>query len=184
MEESLDFTPLLLVSVLAVLVPFVAWRLTGGLLPAVVGEVLVGIVFGEPLLGIITHHNEWLTFLGLFGFAYLMFLSGLEINLGLLGQSPGRRWYVPGVALRHPLISGAVLLILVVLFTFVGLRLMTSVGLITSSQIPMLLFILIATAVGVIVPVLKDRPDLGRMGQALLVGGFLLEFVAIVGVGV
>lgn len=184
MEETLDFTPLLLVSVLAVLVPFVAWRLTGGLLPAVVGEVLVGIVFGEPLLGIITHHNEWLTFLGLFGFAYLMFLSGLEINLGLLGQSPGRRWYVPGVALRHPLISGAVLLILVVLFTFVGLRLMTSVGLITSNQIPMLLFILIATAVGVIVPVLKDRPDLGRMGQALLVGGFLLEFVAIVGVGV
>ncbi len=184
MEEAVDFTPLLLVSVLAVVVPFVAWRLTGGLVPAVVGEVLVGIIFGEPLLGIITHHNEWLTFLGLFGFAYLMFLSGLEINLSLLGQSPGRRWYVPGVALRHPLISGSVLLVLVVVFTYVGLHLMGVVGLITSNQIPMLLFILIATAVGVIVPVLKDRPDLGRMGQSLLVGGFLLEFVAIVGVGV
>jgi Kef-type K+ transport system membrane component KefB/Trk K+ transport system NAD-binding subunit len=183
-EESLDFTPLLLVSVMAVLVPFVAWRLTGGLVPAVIGEVLVGIIFGEPLLGIITHDNEWLTFLGLFGFAYLMFLSGLEINLSLLGQSPGRRWYIPGIALRHPLISGMVLLILVVASTFLGLRLMTSAGLITTGQIPMLLFILIATAVGVIVPVLKDRPDLGRMGQSLLVGGFLLEFVAIVGVGV
>ena len=44
MEETLDFTPLLLVSVLAVLVPFIAWRLTGGLVPAVVGEVLVGII--------------------------------------------------------------------------------------------------------------------------------------------
>lgn len=184
MEESLDFTPLLLVSVLAVVVPFVAWRLTGGLVPAVVGEVLVGILFGEPVLGIITRDNEWLTFLGLFGFAYLMFLSGLEINLSLLGQSPGRRWYIPRVALRHPLISGTVLLVLVVVFTYVGLHLMSTVGLISSSQIPMLLFILIATAVGVIVPVLKDRPDLGRMGQSLLVGGFLLEFVAIVGVGV
>ncbi|MXX31860.1 MAG: hypothetical protein F4066_01820 [Chloroflexi bacterium] len=183
-EESVDFTPLLLVSILAVAVPFVAWRLTGGLLPAVVGEVLVGILFGEPVLGIITHENEWLTFLGLFGFAYLMFLSGLEINLGLLGQSPGRRWYVPRVALRHPLISGVVLLALVVVFTYVGLHLMSAVDLINASQIPMLLFILIATAVGVIVPVLKDRPDLGRMGQSLLVGGFLLEFVAIVGVGV
>ena len=184
MEESVDFTPLLLVSILAVAVPFVAWRLTGGLLPAVVGEVLVGILFGEPVLGIITSENEWLTFLGLFGFAYLMFLSGLEINLSLLGQSPGRRWYVPGIALRHPLISGVVLLALVVVFTYVGLHLMSAVNLISSSQIPMLLFILIATAVGVIVPVLKDRPDLGRMGQSLLVGGFLLEFVAIVGVGV
>ena len=184
MEEAVDFTPLLLVSLLAVVVPFVAWRLTGGLLPAVAGEVLVGILFGEPLLGFITSDNEWLTFLALFGFAYLMFLSGLEINLSLLGQSPGRRWYIPRVALRHPLISGAVLLVLVVAFTFVALRLMSAVGLITSNQIPMLLFILIATAVGVIVPVLKDRPDLGRMGQSLLVGGFLLEFVAIVGVGV
>ncbi len=184
MEESVDFTPLLLVSVMAVLVPFIAWRLTGGLVPAVVGEVLVGIIFGEPLLGIINRDHTWLTFLALFGFAYLMFLSGLEINLSLLGQSPGRRWFLPRVALRHPLISGAVLLAMVVAFTFVALHLMRSVGLIDSNQIPMLLFILIATAVGVVMPVLKDRPDLGRMGQSLLVGGFLLEFVAIVGVGV
>ncbi len=184
MEHSLDFSPLLLVSLLAVVVPFVAWRLTGGLVPAVIGEVLVGIIFGEPLLGIITHQNEWLNFLGLFGFAYLMFLSGLEINLSLLGQSPGRQWYMPQVALRHPMISGSVLLILTVVFTYVGLYMMESVGLITTGQIPMLLFILIATAVGVMVPVLKDRPDLGRIGQCLLVGGFLLEFLAIVGVGV
>lgn len=184
MEESLDFTPLLLVCLLAVAVPFVAWRLTGGLVPAVVGEVLVGIIFGEPLLGIITADNEWLTFLALFGFAYLMFLSGLEINLSLLGQSPGRRWYVPRIALRHPLVSGLVLLGLVLASTYAALHLMSRVGLIESRQIPMLLFILIATAVGVLVPVLKDRPDFGRMGQSLLVGGFLLEFVAIVGVGV
>ncbi len=184
MEEAVDFTPLLLVSLLAVVVPFVAWRLTAGLVPAVVGEVLVGILFGEPLLGIIDRHNVWLTFLALFGFAYLMFLSGLEINLSLLGQSPGRRWYVPRVALRHPLISGAVMLALVVSFTYLALELMERAGLIDSVQIPMLLFILIATAVGVVVPVLKDRPDLARMSQSLLVGSFLLEFVAIVGVGI
>ena len=184
MEAHVDFSPLLLVSVLAVIVPFVAWRLTGGLLPAVVGEVLVGIIFGEPVLGLITAENEWLTFLALFGFAYLMFLSGLEINLSLLGRSPGRRWYVPMVALRHPLISGMVMLALVVGATFVALRLLDRADLIEADQIPMLLFILIATAVGVVVPVLKDRPDLGQMGQTLLVGGFLLELVAIIGVGV
>ena len=183
MEPSVDFTPLLLVSALAVLVPFVSWRLTGGMLPAVVGEVLVGIIFGRPLLGIV-EPNEWLTFLALFGFAYLMFLSGLEINLGAIARRPGDRWWIPGVALRQPLISGLLLLALVAFATWACLTGIERVGLIESVQIPMLLFILMATAVGVVVPVLKDRPDLGGLAQPLLVGGFMLEFAAIVGVGV
>ena len=183
MEPSVDFTPLLLVSALAVLVPFVSWRLTGGMLPAVVGEVLVGIIFGRPLLGII-EPNEWLTFLALFGFAYLMFLSGLEINLGAIARRPGDRWWIPGVALRQPLISGLLLLALVAFATWACLTGLERVGLIESEQIPILLFILMATAVGVVVPVLKDRPDLGSLAQPLLVGGFMLEFAAIVGVGV
>lgn len=183
MEPSVDFTPLLLVSALAVLVPFVSWRLTGGMLPAVVGEVLVGIIFGRPLLGII-EPNEWLTFLALFGFAYLMFLSGLEINLGAIARRPGDRWWIPSVALRQPLISGLLLLALVAFATWACLVGLDRVGLIESEQIPILLFILMATAVGVVVPVLKDRPDLGGLSQPLLVGGFMLEFAAIVGVGV
>lgn len=183
MEPSVDFTPLLLVSALAVLVPFVSWRLTGGMLPAVVGEVLVGIIFGRPLLGII-EPNEWLTFLALFGFAYLMFLSGLEINLGAIARRPGDRWWIPSVALRQPLISGLILLALVAFATWACLVGLDRVGLIESEQIPILLFILMATAVGVVVPVLKDRPDLGGLSQPLLVGGFMLEFAAIVGVGV
>ncbi len=183
-EGSADFYPLLLVSILAVVVPVVTWRLTGGLLPAVVGEVLVGILFGEPLLNIINESSAGLNFLALFGFAYLMFLSGLEINLSLLGQQPGSRWYVPHVALRQPLIGGVALLVLVIIVTYLALEVVQTAGMIDSYQIPMLLFILCATAIGVVVPVLKDRPDLGRMGQGLLVGGFLLELVAIIGVGV
>lgn len=183
MEAAVDFTPLLLVSALAVLVPFISWRLTGGMLPAVVGEVLVGIIFGRPLLGVI-EPNEWLTFLALFGFAYLMFLSGLEINLGVIARRPGDRWWIPGVALRQPLISGLLLLALTAFATWACLTGLERVDLIEDRQIPMLLFVLMATAVGVIVPVLKDRPDLAGLAQPLLVGGFLLEFAAIVGVGV
>ncbi len=183
MEAAVDFTPLLLVSVLALAVPFVTWRLTGGMLPAVVGEVLVGIICGRPLLGIIAEH-DWLTFLALFGFAYLMFLSGLEINLGVIARRPGARWWSPSVALRHPLISAVLLVLLVIAATWGCLAALERLGLIEGSQTAMLLFILTATAVGVLVPVLKDRPDLGGLGQPLLVAGFLLEFVAIVGVGV
>lgn len=183
MEAAVDFTPLLLVSALAVLIPFITWRLTGGMVPAVVGEVLIGIIFGRPLLGLIDEH-EWLTFLALFGFAYLMFLSGLEINLGLIARRPSTRWWTPVAALRHPLVSAVLLLGLVAAATWGSLVVLERIGLIEDSQQPMLLFILMATAVGVIVPVLKDRPDLSGLGQPLLVAGFLLEFAAIVGVGV
>lgn len=83
MEPELNFTPLLLVSALAFLIPLVTYRLTGGVLPSVVGEILAGIVFGRAGFGIIEEH-EWLRFLSLFGFAYLMFLAGLEINMSLI----------------------------------------------------------------------------------------------------
>ena len=183
MEGTVDFTPLLLVSALAVVIPFVTWRLTGGLLPAVVGEVVLGMVFGNSVLGLIDE-NEWLTFLALFGFAYLMFLSGLEINLGVIARRPGDQWWVPAVALRHPLVSAVLMLGLVMAATWGCLMGLERIGLIEGAQLPMLLFILMATAVGVVVPVLKDRPDLGGIGQPLLIAGFLLEFVAIIGVGV
>ena len=183
MEAEVDFAPLLLIAVLAVAIPFLSHRLTGGMLPAVVGEVVIGMVFGEPLLDWIGHH-EWLDVLALFGFAYLMFLSGLEINLGLLARSPGAPWYRPNVALRHPLISGLVLLVLTAAATAAALWALQRVGGIDSDQAPMLFFILLATAVGVLVPVLKDRPGLGGLGQAVLVSGFLLELAAIIGVGV
>ena len=183
MEGTIDFTPLLLVSALAVVIPFVTWRLTGGLLPAVAGEVVLGMVFGNSVLGLIDE-NEWLTFLALFGFAYLMFLSGLEINLGVIARRPGDQWWVPAVALRHPLVSAVLMLGLVMAATWGCLMGLERIGLIEGAQLPMLLFILMATAVGVVVPVLKDRPDLGAIGQPLLIAGFLLEFVAIIGVGV
>ena len=181
MEAELDFSPLLLVSALAFIIPFLTYRLTGGVLPAVVGEIIAGIFFGRSVLGIIEPH-EWLEFLSLFGFAYLMFLSGLEINVALLLRRPGAGWHKPRVGLRQPLAAGLLMVTLVLVTTGIGVALIEWWGRI--DNVPMLLFILAATAVGVVVPVLKDRGGAGAAGQAVLVSGFLLEFVAIVGIGV
>ncbi len=183
MEESIDFLPMLLIMALAFVIPFLSYRLTGGVLPAVAGEVVIGMIVGEPLLGWLGH-TEWLDFLALFGFAYLMFLSGLEINLNILSRRPGRQWYLPSVGLRHPLVAGVLITGLVAGMGYVCLLLLERTDFIHISQWPMLLFIFMATSVGVLVPVLKDRPDLGNLAQAVLVSGFLLEFVAIIGVGV
>ena len=102
----------------------------------------------------------------------------------MIARRPGDQWWVPAVALRHPLVSAVLMLGLVMAATWGCLMGLERIGLIEGAQLPMLLFILMATAVGVVVPVLKDRPDLGGIGQPLLIAGFLLEFVAIIGVGV
>ncbi|PZC49293.1 MAG: monovalent cation:H+ antiporter-2, CPA2 family/trk system potassium uptake protein TrkA [Chloroflexi bacterium] len=181
MESEIDFAPLLLVSALAFLIPLVTHRMTRGALPSVVGEILAGVIFGSSVLGIIDE-NVWLDFLSLFGFAYLMFLAGLEVDVPLLMRPLGRRWMYPRVALRHPLVAGTMLLGLIMGVTAVGVLLINEWG--KEDDFPLLFIVLSATAVGVMAPVLKERGGLGGYAQVLLVAGFLVEFVGIVGLGI
>lgn len=181
MESEIDFAPLLLVSALAFLIPLMTHRLSAGALPSVVGEILAGVVFGSSVLGII-EENVWLEFLSLFGFAYLMFLAGLEVDIPLITRPLGRRWMYPRVALRHPLVAGVMLLAAILSMTAVGVLLINAWG--KEDDFPLLFLVLSATAVGVMAPVLKERDGLGSYAQVLLVAGFLVEFVGIVAIGI
>jgi Kef-type K+ transport system membrane component KefB/Trk K+ transport system NAD-binding subunit len=181
MEPEIDFAPLLLVSALAFLVPLMTHRLSAGAMPSVVGEILAGVVFGSSVLGIV-EENVWLEFLSLFGFAYLMFLAGLEVDVPLVMRPLGRRWMYPRVALRHPLVAGVLLLVVILTVTAVGVLLINEWG--KEDDFPLLFIVLSATAVGVMAPVLKERDGLGTYAQVLLVAGFLVEFVGIVALGI
>jgi Kef-type K+ transport system membrane component KefB/Trk K+ transport system NAD-binding subunit len=180
-EAEIDFAPLLLVSALAFLIPLVTHRLSAGAMPSVVGEILAGVAFGSSVLGVI-EENVWLDFLSLFGFAYLMFLAGLEVDVPLLMRPLGRRWMHPQVALRHPLVAGVLLLVLILAVAAVGVVLVNAWG--KEDDFALLFFVLSATAVGVMAPVLKERDGLGPYAQVLLVAGFLVEFVGIVAIGI
>ena len=181
MASEIDFAPLLLVSALAFLIPLAVHRLSGGTMPSVVGEILAGVVFGSSVLGII-EDNVWLEFLSLFGFAYLMFLAGLEVDVALLMRPLGRRRMHPRIALRHPIVAGVLLLISILALTAAGVVLVNEWG--KEDDFPLLFLVLSATAVGIMAPVLKERGGLGGYAQVLLVAGFLVEFVGIVALGI
>ena len=181
MASEIDFAPLLLVCALAFLIPLLVHRVSGGAMPSVVGEILAGVVFGSSVLGII-EDNVWLEFLSLFGFAYLMFLAGLEVDVALLMRPLGRRRLYPRVALRHPLVAGVLLLVSILAVTAGGVALINDWG--KADDFPLLFLVLSATAVGIMAPVLKERGGLGGYAQVLLVAGFLVEFVGIVGIGI
>ena len=88
MEESLSFVPLLIVALLAFLVPLVLSRFKRLRVPVVVGEILIGIIIGDSGLQLVGH-DPILEILALLGFAFLMFLSGLEVDSGAILPKPG-----------------------------------------------------------------------------------------------
>ena len=133
-------------------------------LPAVVLEIVAGIVLGPSGLGWVEVDLP-IEILSLIGLAFLLFLSGLEIDAGRLH----------GRVLRVGLLGYAVTLVIGVP---IGLG-MDAVGWVSS---PLLLVIaLSATSLGLVVPVLKDAGQAeSEVGQTAIVAATIADLAAIV----
>ena len=171
-EETPSFAPLLIVMALAAVIPLVSDRLKILPVPVIVGEILAGILLGESGLGVI-QESAYLTFLADFGFVYLMFLSGLEIDFSTLrARDAGGR---VGGALDNPLILGLVVFVGTVVLAFLISLLLGAAGLVKNPLIMAL--ILSTTSVGVVVPVLRDSGLIARpFGQSVLLGALVADF--------
>ena len=70
--------PLILITVGAILMPGFARKLS---IPVAIVEILYGLILGESVFGIIGNtHGTFISFLSEVGFAFFLFLAGLEIN--------------------------------------------------------------------------------------------------------
>lgn len=81
MEESHTLIPLMIVVLLAFAVPLILSQSKRLVIPVVVGEIVAGIIVGDSGLKLVGY-GPILEILSLLGFAYLMFLSGLEVDFG------------------------------------------------------------------------------------------------------
>lgn len=174
MEEPRTFGSLLIVVLLALAVPLILSRFKRLRLPIVVGEILAGIIVGPNLLGLVSAHDPALDFLAEFGFVFLMFLSGMEVDFTSLGsmrkvsQTNAHRMLSPALL---GLLSFGITLVLAVLCGF-GL---VSAGLVKNPW--MMALVLSTTSLGVVVPVLKEAGlSTGRYGQTLLVAALIADF--------
>ncbi|MHA1230199.1 MAG: cation:proton antiporter [Candidatus Helarchaeota archaeon] len=82
--EELSYIPLLIVIFFAFITPIITTRIKTFRIPVFVGELIIGIILFNTLFEIYPIENtlDWdiLLFLRDFGFAFLMFLSGMEID--------------------------------------------------------------------------------------------------------
>ena len=100
MENHAAFNSLLLLTVLALAVPL-AIRQIGRFVrvPIVVGEIAAGIIVGQSGLNLV-NETPVVSFLADFGFIFLMFLSGLEVNFSAISETGSTRafrsvWHRP-----------------------------------------------------------------------------------------
>src|SRR5438477_467832 len=160
---DVSFDSVALVAAVAVLAPL-ALTLTAIRLPAIVLEIVLGIVIGPHVLGWATA-DEPVTVLSRLGLAFLLLLAGLEIDFTRLR----------GRVLRLASTGFAVSFALALVVGY-GLRL----GDLVKSPL-LIAIILSATGLGVILPILKDAGETTTaFGQVVVAGASIAEVGPIV----
>jgi len=162
--DEVDFTNLLLVAAIAFAAPLLLGLAPSLRLPAVVLEIVAGIVVGPSVLGWV-EVDEAVAVLSVVGLAFLLFLAGLEIELHKLR----------GAVLRGSLVGFAASFALAIAVA-VGLDLG---GLATDPLF--VAIVLSATSLGIVVPVLKDAGRVGStFGQLVIAAATVADFGTII----
>ena len=158
------FVDLLIVVAVAFAAPFLLGLAPRLRLPAVVLEIVAGIVIGPSVFGWV-EINDPISILATIGLAFLLFLAGLEIDPEQLRGSVLR------LAATGFVISVGIALAVGYFLSGVGLV-----------DRPLLVaIILTATSLGVIVPVLKDAGEIGsQFGQLVIAAASIADFGAII----
>lgn len=176
MESEFSFLSLLLITGLAAFVPLLASRLRKLRLPIVVGEILAGMIVGKSGLDLI-EPSPALEFLTIFGFTYLMFISGLEVDFGVIltgsNNKPGNQ------RLSNPIALGVAVFGFTIVIAFLAAEGMVLLDLVQEPFI--IALILSTTSLGIVVPVLKERGLMSTpYGQSLLMTALVADFGTLV----
>lgn len=171
-EHAFPFVAFLLLTGLAALLPLLTSVLRTQYLPLVVIEIAAGMVIGRSGFDLI-HPDPALDFLATFGFTFLMFLSGLEMDYGTFSLAVPER--SKANRFSHPLTLGLMVFGLTLAGGIIAAQGLVALGLLQHPFIMAL--ILSTTSLGIVVPVLKER-DLttSRYGQALLLAAVVADF--------
>jgi Kef-type K+ transport system membrane component KefB len=164
-----DATTFIVIGLAAFLLPLLARRLR---LPAVVLEILFGLLIGPEVIGLIgaeTASEGFVLVLAEVGLFLLMFLAGFEINFDSLEREG-----------KGPIIFGIAFYIVVVALSWFGFELANVGGV---NERIFLTLLVSASSVGIIIPALRSsNRSTTQQGQITMVIGILAEFLAATGV--
>ena len=157
---TLDYFGLLIVAVAAFVAPLLARAVPRRLVPPVVLEVVAGIVVGPQVLDLVRDRGA-AEVLYLLGLGFLLFLAGQDVK--------PERFRGPTFRLAGSAFGVSAVLAVPVAF---GLRAVSS-----GADVRLLALCLVASTLGVLVPVLRDAEEITtEFGQLIVVSASVGEF--------
>lgn len=178
---SLDFNyfPLLVVVALAWIAPMGLSMLRIRKVPTVIIEILLGYLAGRYLLSDMGNESsKILEFLALSGFIFLMFLTGLEIDMDQVAGSFPRRVKDFMKVLRNPLLVALLYFTITIILSYMATMALSNICTITNMWYFSL--IMVTTSVGIILPVIKSRGEVASaFGQMMIIIAAVADILSI-----
>ena len=165
------YNSLFFVTVAALLSPWLSIRAFRGILPSVVLEIILGFLIGPHVLNLATSSSS-ISFLATFGFSYLMFLSGIEMDFDLLFRRPATGGRAPwSRGLLFVILTSAVSLVVVVILYRVHFI----------QHLWIMVLLLSTTSVGIVTPALKEAGWISfDFGQEILLYALMADVLTLV----
>lgn len=174
-----NYLPILVITAIAWFTPLLLSMLKLKKIPTVLVEIILGFLVARFFFGDLSDGTiRTLEFLAQIGLIFLMFLSGLEIDMDQIIASFPRKKIRFSTAVANPLIIGLIYFLIAMTFAY-----LVSAGLSLFWEIPHVWYfslILVATSLGIVMPVLKERGDTNsRYGQMIIIAASISDFFGI-----
>ncbi len=175
-----DFYPFLVVAAIAWVTPILLSLLRLKKIPTIIFEIIFGFLAGKFLFSDLSAEGlDLLNFFALFGFLFLMFLSGLEIDVEQILASLPRKKLTVSRFLKNPLLVGLSHFIFAIVLSVFSTLLLSQI-----IHIPSIWYfslIMVTTSVAIVLPVLKDRGETGsRFGQMIIITAAIADILSII----
>ncbi|EDS77634.1 sodium/hydrogen exchanger family protein [Clostridium botulinum C str. Eklund] len=171
MTENINFDSMLILSLFAFITPIIINSFKKFRVPFVVGEIFIGIIIGKSFLNLV-NEDIWIGFLSHLGLAYLLFLSGLEIDFDKLRAGNNKKQLVKRLLMSFLMFGISLIVSFILSLSLFHFGIIKNVGFLT--------FLFSASAPGLIVPFLKEKNLLNtEYGQTLLIYTLICEFICL-----
>ena len=175
-----DYLPLFIIAALAWVIPMLTSFARLSKIPTAVLEIILGYVIARPLLSNFSVESiRILEFLALTGFIFLMFLTGLEIDVNKILDSMSLKKMSVSRFRRNPFFVGMLIFLLTLALSFLFSKALSH--LVEIKSIWYFSLILVTSSVGIILPVLKRREEINtEFGQMIISAAAIADIISII----
>ncbi len=175
--EFFNYWPLFVIFIIAWIVPLILSWLEVSKVPSVIVEIVMGVIVGPYVLDLI-EPTPLMDFLAGTGFLFLIFLSGLEIDVPkMISSLPKGRIRIIDI------LSNSLLVALFIYFGSLFLSIPMAWLISQFIEIDLIFYILLfpTVALSITVPILKSEGELTRkFGQIMLMEGAIATIMSII----